>query len=62
MKIDLHIHTSTGSDVALSMKAVFNEAKRRKIEFFSITDHDSIEHQGKATDEATRIFFFAQKQ
>ena len=48
MKIDLHIHTSTGSDGALSIEAVFLEAKRRNIDFISITDHDSIEHQGKA--------------
>ena len=48
MKIDLHIHTSTGSDGALPMETVFLEAKRRNIDFISITDHDSIEHQGKA--------------
>jgi hypothetical protein len=48
MKIDLHIHTSTGSDGAMPMEEVFREAKGRCIEFISITDHDSIEHQGKA--------------
>jgi predicted metal-dependent phosphoesterase TrpH len=48
MKIDLHIHTSTGSDGAMSMEEVFREAKKRGIGFLSITDHDSIEHQGKA--------------
>ena len=48
MKIDLHIHTSTGSDGALSMEEVFLEAAARNIDFLSITDHDSIEHQGKA--------------
>jgi predicted metal-dependent phosphoesterase TrpH len=48
MKIDLHIHTSTGSDGALSMEEVFREAKNRNIDFLSITDHDSIEHQVKA--------------
>jgi hypothetical protein len=48
MKIDLHIHTSTGSDGGLPMEAVFREAGRRKIDLLSITDHDSIEHQGKA--------------
>jgi predicted metal-dependent phosphoesterase TrpH len=48
MKIDLHIHTSTGSDGALSIEEVFIEAKKRNIGFLSITDHDSIEHQGKA--------------
>lgn len=48
VKIDLHIHTKTGSDGAWSMEDVFLEAKRRKIDFLSITDHDSVEHQGKA--------------
>jgi len=48
MKIDLHIHTSTGSDGGLPAETVFREAGRRKIDFLSITDHDSIEHQGKA--------------
>jgi predicted metal-dependent phosphoesterase TrpH len=52
MKIDLHIHTSTGSDGALPIKEVFAEAKRRKIGFLSITDHDSIQHQGKAIELA----------
>jgi predicted metal-dependent phosphoesterase TrpH len=47
VKIDLHIHT-TGSDGALSMEEVFLEAKKRKIEFLSITDHDSIQNQGRA--------------
>ena len=48
MKIDLHIHTSTGSDGAMTMDEVFREAKKRGIDFLSITDHDSIEHQYKA--------------
>lgn len=48
MKIDLHIHTATGSDGALTIEAFFQEAKKRSIDFISITDHDSIEHQGKA--------------
>jgi 3',5'-nucleoside bisphosphate phosphatase len=52
MKIDLHIHTSTGSDGGLPMEAVFREAGRRKIDLLSITDHDSIEHQGKAVELA----------
>jgi predicted metal-dependent phosphoesterase TrpH len=52
MKIDLHIHTSTGSDGALPVEAVLLEAKKRKIEFISITDHDAIEHQGKAIEQA----------
>jgi 3',5'-nucleoside bisphosphate phosphatase len=54
VKIDLHIHTKTGSDGALSMEEVFLEAKRRKINFLSITDHDSIEYQGKAKAQAER--------
>jgi predicted metal-dependent phosphoesterase TrpH len=48
MKIDLHIHTSTGSDGALTTEEVFREASRRKIDLISITDHDAIEHQGQA--------------
>ena len=48
MKIDLHIHTKTGSDGAMTIEEVFAEAKRRNIEFISITDHDNIEHQGRA--------------
>jgi predicted metal-dependent phosphoesterase TrpH len=52
MKIDLHIHTSTGSDGALPVEEVLLEAKRREIEFISITDHDAIEHQGKAIELA----------
>jgi predicted metal-dependent phosphoesterase TrpH len=54
MKIDLHIHTSTGSDGGLPMGAVFREAGRRKIDLLSITDHDSIEHQGKAIELAEK--------
>jgi predicted metal-dependent phosphoesterase TrpH len=48
MKIDLHIHTKTGSDGAMSLEEVFAEAKKRRIKFMSVTDHDNIEHQGKA--------------
>ena len=48
MKIDLHIHTKTGSDGALSMEEVFREAKKRNIDFMSITDHDSIDYQERA--------------
>jgi 3',5'-nucleoside bisphosphate phosphatase len=54
VKIDLHIHTSTGSDGALTMEEVFLEAKKREIDFLSITDHDSIEYQGKAKALAER--------
>jgi predicted metal-dependent phosphoesterase TrpH len=48
MKIDLHIHTKTGSDGNLSIEQVFREAKRRNIAFMSITDHDSIDCQERA--------------
>jgi predicted metal-dependent phosphoesterase TrpH len=48
MKIDLHIHTATGSDGALSLEEVIKEAERRKIGFLSITDHDAIDHQEQA--------------
>jgi predicted metal-dependent phosphoesterase TrpH len=48
MKIDLHIHTSTGSDGALPLEEVFREAGRRNIDFISVTDHDAIDHQGQA--------------
>jgi predicted metal-dependent phosphoesterase TrpH len=52
MKTDLHIHTKTGSDGALPIGEVFAEAKKRNIEFISITDHDNIEHQGIAIELA----------
>ena len=48
MRIDLHIHTKTGSDGNLSIEQVFLEAKRRDIDLMSITDHDSIDCQEKA--------------
>jgi len=48
MKIDLHIHTSTGSDGAFSLEEVFAEAKKRNIGFISITDHDSLVCQERA--------------
>ncbi len=48
MKIDLHIHTSTGSDGAFSLEEVFKEASKRRLDFMSITDHDSIVCQEKA--------------
>ena len=48
MKIDLHIHTKTGSDGNLSIEEVFQEAKNRNINLMSITDHDSVVSQGKA--------------
>jgi predicted metal-dependent phosphoesterase TrpH len=48
MKIDLHIHTSTGSDGALPVEEVIKEARKRNIGFMSITDHDSVSAQEKA--------------
>jgi len=48
MKIDLHIHTSTGSDGNLTVEGVFKEAKQRKLDLISVTDHDSIAAQERA--------------
>lgn len=48
MKIDLHIHTSTGSDGNLPVAAVFREAAQRNLDLISITDHDSIDAQETA--------------
>jgi predicted metal-dependent phosphoesterase TrpH len=48
VKIDLHIHTRTGSDGNLSIEEVFQEAKNRNIDLISITDHDSIDCQERA--------------
>ncbi|MFH1032565.1 MAG: PHP domain-containing protein [Chloroflexota bacterium] len=48
MKIDLHIHTRTGSDGSLSVEEIFQEANKRKINLMSVTDHDSIGCQEKA--------------
>ncbi len=48
MKIDLHIHTKTGSDGNLPVEGVFREAKKRNIDLMSITDHDSIDCQERA--------------
>jgi len=48
VKIDLHIHTKTGSDGNLSIEEVFQEAKRRNINLMSITDHDSTDCQERA--------------
>jgi predicted metal-dependent phosphoesterase TrpH len=48
VKIDLHIHTKTGSDGNLPIEDVFQEAQKRNIDLISITDHDSIDCQGRA--------------
>jgi 3',5'-nucleoside bisphosphate phosphatase len=54
VKIDLHIHTRTGSDGNLSIEEVFQEAKNRDINLISITDHDSIVCQGRAISLARK--------
>ena len=48
MKIDLHIHSSTGSDGAMVLEEIFAEAVKRNIDFLSITDHGAVHHQGEA--------------
>ncbi len=48
MKIDLHIHTKTGSDGAMPVEEVLHEARNRKLNFVSVTDHDSLDAQEKA--------------
>ena len=48
MKIDLHIHTSTGSDGNLPVEEVIREACKRGLNLISITDHDSIDAQARA--------------
>ena len=48
MKTDLHIHTHTGSDGALSVEEVIAEAHSRNIGFMAITDHNSVMAQEKA--------------
>lgn len=52
MKVDLHVHTKTGSDGNLTVEEIFQEAKKRHIDFLSITDHDSISCQEKAVQLA----------
>ncbi|MGC9324008.1 MAG: PHP domain-containing protein [Desulfomonilia bacterium] len=49
MKIDLHIHSKDGSDGRWPLPDIFAEASRRGIGFLSITDHDSIQAQEKAS-------------
>jgi len=51
MKIDLHIH-STASDGNYTVAQIFSEAKKRNIELFSISDHDSIASQKEAVKMA----------
>lgn len=49
MKIDLHIHSRTCSDGRLSIEEIFEEAINRKIDMLSITDHDTMDCQQKAS-------------
>lgn len=48
MKLDLHIHTKTGSDGALPVREVLEEGKRRGVNLISITDHDALDAQQEA--------------
>jgi len=48
MKIDLHIHSRTGSDGALAIEDVLREAAKRNITLMSVTDHDSVDGQERA--------------
>lgn len=48
MKIDLHIHTKSGSDGNLSVDEVFAEAKKRNVDLMSLTDHDCVDCQPEA--------------
>jgi predicted metal-dependent phosphoesterase TrpH len=54
MKIDLHIHTRTGSDGNLPVEAVFKEAGKRNIDLISVTDHDSLKAQARAISLARK--------
>ena len=54
MKIDLHIHTKTGSDGNLPIEEVFQEAQNRNIDLISITDHDSVDCQKRAISLARK--------
>jgi 3',5'-nucleoside bisphosphate phosphatase len=47
-KIDLHIHSRDCSDGRMNLDEIFQEAKKRKVNVLSITDHDSIDCQEPA--------------
>ena len=47
-RIDLHIHSSNCSDGRMNLDEIFQEAKKRKIDVLSVTDHDSIDCQEPA--------------
>lgn len=48
MRIDLHIHSKSGSDGNLTVEQVFAEAKKRDVALMSVTDHDSMDCQERA--------------
>ena len=48
MRIDLHIYSKNGSDGALYVEEILEEAGKRNIGLISITDHDSVDEQEKA--------------
>ena len=54
MKIDLHIHSSY-SDGKYSVEDILNEARNRKIDLLSITDHDSLNSQLEAKAIADKL-------
>jgi predicted metal-dependent phosphoesterase TrpH len=55
MKIDLHIHSKTGSDGNYTVPEIFEEAKARNLGLISITDHDSIAAQAQAVEYAKKV-------
>lgn len=56
--IDLHIH-SKASDGKLTVQEIFEEAKKRNINYMAVTDHDSISCQteAKATAKKKNIHY-----
>lgn len=53
-RIDLHVHTSTGSDGAMTLEGVLRAAARASIGLLSITDHAAVGHQARARRLAIR--------
>lgn len=53
MSIDLHIH-SKASDGKLDVREIIMEAKKRRISFIAITDHDNISCQIEAKTETKK--------
>lgn len=54
MLIDLHIHSRDCSDGRAALPEIFEEARHRKVNLLSVTDHDSIDCQVKARELAAR--------